>query len=105
MEQEDASLLFQVVRELLMNVAKHAKANRATVALSTDTEQFQITVADDGKGFEPIEIQQRKERGFGLFNIRERLSLCGGVIAIDSGIGKGTRIEIRFPLNQRNDPA
>jgi PAS domain S-box-containing protein len=99
LEHEFASLLFQVIRELCMNIAKHAKATNARVALDRSGELLKIRLEDDGKGFDPAEVQRRKEAGFGLFNIRERLAQAAGSIAIDSAPGKGTRIEISVPHN------
>jgi two-component system CheB/CheR fusion protein len=99
-EDEDLSvLLFQAVRELLVNVVKHAQILRATVTmLAQDDGQLQIVVADEGVGFAPEQvIETRPADGLGLFSIRDRLELLGGCLRVDSAPGRGTRIAIHAP--------
>jgi PAS domain S-box-containing protein len=100
-------LLFQVVRELLTNAAKHAAARMVMVALSSDGEKIQIVVKDDGTGFDPAAILAGSESagGFGLFSIRERLAFQGGELDIESRTGVGTQVTIRFPLIDGTDPS
>jgi PAS domain S-box-containing protein len=98
-------LIYQAVRELLLNVAKHAKADRASVTLSRKgTDRVQILVADEGIGFDWIAKTAEAAgntvgTGFGLFSIRERLELMGGSMEIDSVPGKGTRISLTAPCS------
>ena len=92
-------VLFKAVRELLVNVAKHAGADAATVCVAVEDGQVLVTVADDGRGF-PGEAQPAgvpAEGGFGLFNIREQLRRLGGNVEIDSEPGRGTRVSLRVP--------
>jgi CheY-like chemotaxis protein len=95
------TLLFQSVRELLFNAAKHAQADSVTLELAPDDDdQLCITVSDQGIGFEPEGLDHRSEAGqvgWGLFSIRERLTLLGGRFEIDSAPGKGTRIRLVAP--------
>jgi len=95
---EDVSvLLFESVRELLFNVVKHAKARSASVRLERlEGQMLKITVRDHGKGFEPR--QKFAREGFGLFSIRERLSLVGGRLEIQSNPGHGTQVTLIAPL-------
>ena len=99
------TLLFESVRELLFNAVKHAKANRVTLELALDADdQLCITVSDDGIGFEPKGMDQRSSTGqvgWGLFSIRERLTLLGGRFGIESVPGGGTRVRLVAP---RGDP-
>jgi signal transduction histidine kinase len=88
--------LFQGVRELLLNVAKHAAASKSKVSIQRDGGNINVKVEDDGIGFETSKIDSQK--GFGLFNIRERLSHFGGHLQIESGPRGGTRITIVMPL-------
>ncbi|MGE5255349.1 MAG: response regulator [Hyphomicrobiales bacterium] len=93
-------LLFESVRELLLNVVKHAGTHFAKVQLDRQGNQLRITVSDDGKGFnlsgEPI--AEMSGGGFGLFSIRERITLIGGRFEADSSPGKGARFTLTAPL-------
>ncbi len=91
---------FQVVRELLVNVAKHARARHATVSLQRAGDRLRLEVADDGVGmeFSALPGLQAEGRGFGLFSMRERLRHSGGSMHIDSAPGRGTRVEVDIPL-------
>jgi PAS domain S-box-containing protein len=92
--------LFQATRELLFNVAKHARAERAQVRLAkTDNQEILIEVRDQGVGMRPegLEAGIGTTHGFGLFSVRERLTLLGGRTEIESAPGQGTRIAIILP--------
>jgi PAS domain S-box-containing protein len=95
------TLLFESVRELLFNAVKHARAERIFLELSLDDDdQLLITVTDQGIGFEPAELDERSEAGevgWGLFSIRERLTLLGGRVEIHSAPGKGTEVRLVAP--------
>lgn len=75
------SFLFEAVRELLLNVAKHAKVDTARVTLSRVDDQIQLQIADHGAGFD---MSQTQSSSFGLFSIRERIELLGGRVEVDS---------------------
>jgi signal transduction histidine kinase len=96
-------LLFQNVRELLVNVCKHSKANNAKVRVSREDRVIRVSVEDDGVGFDSSGVENHwdESSGFGLFSIRERLSRFGGVFEIDSILGSGTHITLTAPL--KND--
>ena len=90
--------IFKAIQELLNNVARHAKARQAKIHTDWGTDNFTITVSDDGCGFDSSSFAGDLSRNcFGLFSIRERLSYIGGRLTIDSSPGKGTRIEIVAP--------
>jgi len=92
-------LFFKAVRELLINVVKHAKAKRAEVRLQFVSGEVRITVEDDGAGFSAAgPFLPGKSGGFGLFNIRERLKRMGGSMDIESATGRGTRATIRISI-------
>ncbi len=100
-ESEDVTvLLFQSVRELLFNVVKHAGVGSARVVLARDGDLVQLTVADDGVGFDPetLELDGARPAGFGLFSIRERLDLMGGSLDIDASPGRGARFTVTAPI-------
>lgn len=92
--------LFQAVRELLINVAKHAKAKNVMVSVCRLDDHIQVSVADDGVGFDTnkLESMHLNPAGFGLFSIQERLSYVGGKLKIDSQPGKGAEFTITAPL-------
>ena len=99
---EDVSLvLFQALRELLLNVSKHAKATRVEVDFHREGDRLAVRVEDDGVGFEtgPTKAFACPTGGFGLLSIRERLHLLGGRLEIDANPGQGTRVTITAPLN------
>ena len=112
-EQEDPALpedqvvlLFQSVRELLINSSKHAGTGEATVMLEQRHGQLRIVVRDEGAGFDliaaatttadtPAGVLSSK---FGLFSIRERMKALGGVFEIESASGCGTSATLTLPL-------
>lgn len=90
-------LLFRAVRELLINVAKHAGASRTRVQLQRGEHAIRIAVEDDGQAFDPRMVGSR---GLGLSTIRERLSHLGGEVIITSAVGKGTCVTLVAPLER-----
>lgn len=93
-------LLFAAVREILVNVIKHAEAKHAAVGLSRLDGTMRVEISDDGKGFDGARKSESAfgGGGFGLFNIRERLTYLGGRLDIRSEPGSGTRVTIIAPL-------
>jgi signal transduction histidine kinase len=93
-------LLFQAVNELLINVAKHARANQVEITTERDGGRIRVVVEDNGNGWEPSEICNRwgRNQGFGLFSIRERLKHVDGSLDVESRPGIGTRITVTAPL-------
>lgn len=89
-------LLFRALRELLMNVAKHASVAKARVHMMREGERVRIEVEDAGIGFDPAV----EAHGFGLLAMRERVRHLGGSIEIRSVVGEGTRVVICVPLAQ-----
>ena len=98
---EDVQIvLFKAVRELLTNVGKHAHAKNITVSLARKDGSMQITVEDDGVGFDVEDTRKgtRIQTCFGLFSTREALKNCAGSLDIDSAPGRATRITLTAPL-------
>lgn len=100
---DQAVLLFQSVRELLINVAKHAGTDRATVSLTVDPDQeLRIEVQDQGRGFDPVAMEAKSENGhFGLFSVKERMQAMGGRLEVKSKPGEGTTVTMTLPLAKR----
>jgi PAS domain S-box-containing protein len=103
LDEKSIVALYQIVRELLVNVAKHAKAKKVRVSVEKVSNKIKISVADDGAGFDSLNCMQRKNKksGFGLFNIRQRIEYLGGEFLIESEIGQGTRATLLLPLKKK----
>lgn len=92
-------LLFKTVRELLVNIVKHARADYVKMKLKTGGDQLVLAIADNGIGFmEGGPVAEGERGGFGLMNIRERLTYLGGCFEIDSRARRGTVARLRIPL-------
>ncbi len=98
--ENHAVLMFQSVRELLINSAKHAGTGEARVTMEWQAKALKIEVSDNGKGFESAATQSPKELSskFGLFSIQERMHALGGSLSIHSSPGDTTCILI-LPLD------
>lgn len=94
-------LLFQSVRELLANVARHAQAQHVKVIIASSDSDVRITVQDDGVGFGKAVISDSgKTGGFGLYSISERLRHVGGHLQVESD-SRGTKVMLTVPLRKR----
>ncbi len=99
LSQELAITAYRVVQECLTNVAKHANAENVWITLSKKADNLQLTIEDDGCGFDP----GRSTTGLGLPGMRERVEALKGRYHQSGGPGKGTRIEVLLPLNTQKD--
>ena len=89
--------IYPIVLELINNVVKHAQATEATVQLIKYPTYINISVEDDGKGFD-VEKAKSSENGIGMRNLISRIEYLNGTLNIDSSEGKGTTIMIDVPL-------
>lgn len=97
-EETTRVLLFQAAGELLLNAAKHARAQRVWVRVSRTEQQVHLEVGDNGVGFDPARTVQRTDAGgFGMFSIRTRLEVLGGQMDVLTSPGQGTRVVIQAP--------
>ena len=105
LSEDTRSILFRNVRELLVNVVKHAKASLVSVDITRQGSNIQIIVEDDGQGMdkEMIAEQQKQSRGFGLFSIEERMQDLGGSLSLENSPGHGARAVITAPLDTTMD--
>jgi PAS domain S-box-containing protein len=106
--EDQIALLFQSVRELLMNVVKHAKTDHAQVSVQSDGQILTIEISDAGQGFDasalPNQLPSQGGGQFGLFSIRERMEALGGRFEVESARGGGTRACLILPCGpQRSD--
>jgi PAS domain S-box-containing protein len=92
--------VFRLVRELMLNVVKHAKADVMRVSIKRHENELVVSVQDNGVGFDPAAIDHLDTRtgSFGLFSVRERLKHLGGRLSIDSQPNQGSLITMRVPL-------
>jgi signal transduction histidine kinase len=100
MKEEAGILLFYSVRDLLMNVRDHAKADSVQIRALREHDKLHIVVEDDGVGFTLSDdgLPLQEEGGFGLYGIQERMSSIGGSMEIISAKGKGTCVILLAPL-------
>jgi two-component system, NarL family, sensor histidine kinase DegS len=92
--------LFRIVEEALSNVIRHAGATRTQISLDYDEDDICLTVLDDGRGFEITEIQKQNAnivKSFGLSIMKERTSLTGGWLTVQSSKGQGCRVRVIVP--------
>jgi signal transduction histidine kinase len=86
--------VYRVVQEALNNAIKHSGATRVEIRVSAREGPLQISVGDDGAGFD----SRRAGRGFGLIGMRERAALVGGRLMVESEPGRGTTVRAKFPV-------
>jgi PAS domain S-box-containing protein len=90
-------LLYNLVRELLFNVAKHSGADRARVVIGEADGHVVVRVEDEGSGFDVGTLDEGTARGFGLPSVRKRLEAVGGRLDVSSAPGEGTRVTLTVP--------
>jgi CheY-like chemotaxis protein len=102
LSEEEAVLLFQSARELLLNVVKHAGCPLAEMRLDVVAGNLHLTVRDDGRGFDSAAVRDSSASGntFGLFSIRERMESLGGRVDIATAPHQGTKVTLVMPLPQ-----
>ena len=100
LEEDLETTLFQAVKELLNNASKHGRARQVQVTIQYRPADVEIQVADDGRGFDPApaSAQPSEGRGFGLLNIRERLTYLGGTLCVESAVDRGTCCTMTVPV-------
>jgi signal transduction histidine kinase len=91
--------LFRVVQEAITNIAKHARAETVLIQCAARADAVSIEIEDDGRGFDPAAVPPSPTgTGLGLVGMRERVTLLGGTVEIDSSPGEGTRLVLEAPL-------
>ena len=93
LSEERKTCVYRVVQETLTNCARHASAHRADVLLRRDGDAMEVTIHDDGRGFD---THASRHGGLGLLGIEERVRELGGILRIDSEPGKGSTLVVRF---------
>ena len=90
-------MCYRIVQVQLNNIIKHAHAHRATIQLKREPDRLELTIQDDGIGFDTT----KKSNGIGLRNIRNRVGFYNGTVTIDSEPGKGCILTIIIPLSPK----
>jgi len=98
LDREVSVLMFQAVREIFMNIVKHARAGHMKISVVRKYNQMQITVQDDGVGFDLARIDKHS---FGFFSIRERMRYFSGDFVVKTRPGQGTCVILTAPLGGR----
>jgi PAS domain S-box-containing protein len=98
LEDPQATAVFRILQESLTNVARHAMAQRVEVALGRSDGAVTLNVRDNGRGFNLD--HPRRPNAFGLMGVRERVSLLGGEVRIQSQPGRGTVLHVQIPLEE-----
>jgi PAS domain S-box-containing protein len=94
-----ATAAYRITQEALTNVARHAFATRVKIDLQVKGGILTLSVADNGRGFDPQNLSETNS--LGLAGMRERAGLLGGRLELQSKPGKGTRVFFRLPLDER----
>jgi len=94
--------LFRVAQGVIGNILEHSMAKNASIKLSCSASECLLRIEDDGKGFNVSKITRvdPSGRGAGVFTMKERVKLVGGVCHIESRPGKGTRVVVKVPLGK-----
>ncbi len=100
LEDDTRVLLFKAVRELMVNVVKHARARKVILSLRSEADQMIIQIEDDGVGFDisEKEVSIEAPQRYGIFSIQERLTYLGGEFELCSSPNRGTRARLAVPL-------
>jgi PAS domain S-box-containing protein len=93
--------LYQAVRELLLNVVKHAGTETAQLSITTENQTLVVQVADNGVGFKHPDVIMKhiNNGGYGLYNVRQRIEQMGGRFVIESIYGQGTTVTLSLPFS------
>lgn len=90
--------LLRIIQEALSNVRKHACATSARVKFTINNPLLQVVICDDGRGFDPAEIETKHVGGYGMQSMRERAESLGGIFQVESTPGSGTCVIVEIPV-------
>lgn len=104
LSEEYRYTLFYAIRELLLNIVKHAKTDTAQLSMYNANKMLVVQVTDNGIGFEPQhEIMKHFTGGYGLYNVRQRLEQLDGHFTVDSAPGRGTTVTLLVPNGDESE--
>lgn len=90
--------IYRIIEECFLNIKKHAEAYKISFIFQEQMGYYYIYIEDDGKGFNPSEVQISDELHFGLNIVKERINILGGNFSLDSSNNAGTVIKILIPM-------
>jgi two-component system, NarL family, sensor kinase len=88
--------LYRIAQEALTNIRHHANATHVSIRLIATHDRAEMTIEDDGRGFDPARVPKGR---YGLIGLNERAKLLGGTLAVESRPGAGTRLAVMVPLD------
>lgn len=94
------SVLYRICQEAINNSLKHAKATEINILITSHPHFIQLEVLDDGNGFDVQKEQGFNGHSLGLMNMNERVAALNGSFNIDSHVGEGTTVTVKFPCNK-----
>jgi signal transduction histidine kinase len=94
--QEKQLILYRIIQELVNNAIKHASPSEIIIQISEEEKVLNLTVEDNGKGFDRTDLDMRKTAGF--HNIESRVQFLKGTMNITSELNIGTSIELQIPI-------
>jgi signal transduction histidine kinase len=100
-EQAQKVNFYRIAQEAINNALKHAEAASINIQLNEDEDRIELTIEDDGKGFEK-NLSYDQSQHHGLVNMKERAEIMGGKLSIESDAARGTLIIIEAPVNKNN---
>jgi NarL family two-component system sensor histidine kinase LiaS len=98
---EREETLLRIVQESVANAVRHAGASMITLVLKPSAGEVELSIRDDGRGFDLERSQQ--SHGLGLRVMQERMQEAGGTLHLHTAPGKGTSIVVRLPQEERDD--
>src|SRR5690606_4625666 len=91
--------IYRIVQEAMNNVHKHATAKHISVSVERRGDQVVAIVEDDGRGFDPAEVEQGGDvPKIGIAGMRERAAIVGGELTVESTPGAGTTVRVKIPI-------
>jgi signal transduction histidine kinase len=94
--------IYRIAQEALTNISKHAQAKKAAISIHVKSNLMNMKIVDDGRGFVQNTARMAPRGHFGCQGMRERASMMGGTMKIDSQPGKGTTISVTIPIPALN---
>lgn len=98
---ETETAFFRIAQEAMTNIARHSGATAVSIALKSSGRELSLVIEDNGKGYDPS-VRRPDSAGLGLAGMRTRARGCGGDLIVQTGQGKGVRIEVGCPIKHDN---
>ena len=96
--KENVIHIYRIIQESVNNIVKHSKAKSAKVTIDQEGKNINITIQDNGVGFNKNILQSNSIYSFGFTSLKERTSIIKGELNIETSPGKGVKINIKIPI-------